>query len=68
MAMNMEQLHPIATETQRVQAWRFSELQRAGYDIRLCALFSLRGDLDLHTLVRAKTNGCSDADAIRIFS
>jgi hypothetical protein len=50
-----------------IYTWRFSELWAIGYDSQAAELLAL-GKGDLHQMCDAKKAGCSDEQALRIFS
>jgi hypothetical protein len=55
------------TEGERVQAWRFEELERAGYPRELAEELAERVDIDLHHAVSlVREQGCPPDIAARI--
>lgn len=53
-------------ELDRVEAWRASELLRAGYPADVALEISVRSDVDLHQAVELIGNGCPPDVAARI--
>lgn len=50
-----------------IYTWRYEMLWEVGYDSQAAELLAL-GSSDLHQMVEAKKGGCSDEQALRIFS
>jgi hypothetical protein len=49
----------VATEIERIEAWRAEELQRAGYDAASAEKLAVRHDVDLHIAADLIRRGCS---------
>jgi hypothetical protein len=49
----------VATEIERIEAWRAEELQRAGYDQVSAEKLAVRHDVDLHVAADLIRRGCS---------
>jgi hypothetical protein len=54
------------TEQELVEAWRASELERAGYSPAAAAELAIRVDVDLHLAVELLQKGCSPYLAYKI--
>jgi hypothetical protein len=46
------------TEAERVERWRATELERAGYAPDTAQILALRSDVDLHAAVELIGRGC----------
>lgn len=51
------------TEAQKVERWRFQELERAGYPTAIAVILATRHDLDLHEACDLVRRGCSPETA-----
>ena len=60
------ELHPVDTETERVERWRAEALERAGYDIASALELAARNDVDLHQAIELVEAGCPPDLALRI--
>jgi hypothetical protein len=56
----------VTTEQERIEQWRASALERAGYDPVAAAELAGRNDIDLHLAVELLENGCPPETALRI--
>jgi hypothetical protein len=56
----------VETEDERVFAWRFESLLRAGYPERLAHKLALRRHVDLHDAVDLLRRGCPPETAAEI--
>ena len=56
----------VETEAERVFAWRYGELLRAGFDQRLAYKLALRTDIDLHRATNLVGRGCPPRMAAEI--
>ena len=54
------------TEGERIERWRASELERAGYDEADAAELAGRADVDLHLAIELLQRGCPTKTALRI--
>lgn len=54
------------TELERIQRWRATELERAGYEPAAASLLAARPDVDLHYAIDLLRNGCDAELALRI--
>ncbi len=54
------------TELERIERWRLSELERAGYDPEGAAVLAARHDVDLHFAIELVERGCSADVALKI--
>jgi hypothetical protein len=54
------------TEQELVEAWRATELERAGYPPAIAAELAARTDVDLHRAVEMLSRGCSPELALSI--
>ena len=54
------------TEQERIERWRFEELERAGYDSEAAAAIAGRMDIDLHQAVDLVRGGCPPEVALAI--
>jgi hypothetical protein len=54
------------TEQERIEQWRATALERAGYDAAAAAELAARTDIDLHLAVELLENGCPADTALRI--
>jgi hypothetical protein len=54
------------TESDRVEHWRHSELERAGYDPESAIVLAASHDVDLHLAVDLLNRGCSVELALQI--
>ena len=54
------------TEGERIERWRASELERAGYDEADAAELAGRVDVDLHLAIELLERGCPTRTALRI--
>ena len=54
------------TEIERIERWRRTELERAGYSIESAAEIATRLDVDLHQAVQLLERGCPADIAARI--
>lgn len=50
----------------RIVAWRFEQLQRAGYDLEWACVLAEMEDVDLHEAVALLERGASIEEAVRI--
>jgi hypothetical protein len=48
----------VETEAERIFAWRYGELRRAGFEERLAYKLALRTDIDLHRATDLVGRGC----------
>lgn len=55
-----------SSELERVEAWRASELIRAGYPTDAALELAARADIDLHDAVQLLARGCAPQLAARI--
>jgi hypothetical protein len=53
-------------EHERVERWRASALERAGYSHEAAVELAARTDVDLHGAVKLLENGCPPETALRI--
>jgi len=51
-----------------VLAWRYEELERAGYPTDVAILLAERGDIDLHSACSLLTGGATVEQALRILT
>ncbi|MGQ0433449.1 MAG: hypothetical protein ACT452_13685 [Microthrixaceae bacterium] len=66
-AIEVEQaVREVETEDERVFAWRFESLLRAGYPERLAHKLALRPQIDLHRAVALVRRGCPPETAAEI--
>ncbi len=56
------------TELERIVAWRFEELLRAGYGLEAAKLLAANPEVDLHRAVELRARGCTPDTAVRILS
>lgn len=54
------------TEIERIERWRLTELERAGYDPAAAAELAARHDVDLHFAIELVERGCSPGVALKI--
>ena len=54
------------TESERIEAWRAEELERAGYAPDAAARIAARFDVDLHRAIELVERGCPHDVALRI--
>jgi hypothetical protein len=54
------------TEQELVEAWRATELERAGYPPAIAAELAARTDVDLHRAVEMLSRGCTPELALSI--
>ena len=54
------------SELERVERWRATELERAGYSAEAAARIAARHDVDLHRAVKLLENGCPAELALQI--
>ena len=63
--MTATELHE-QTEAERIEAWRTTELERAGYPRDAAAAIAARFDVDLHLAIDLIGRGCPHELALRI--
>jgi hypothetical protein len=63
-AAELETLY--TTEIDRVERWRHSELERAGYDAESALVLAASHDVDLHDAVDLLKRGCTVDLALQI--
>jgi hypothetical protein len=56
----------VETEQKRIERWRASELERAGYTPAAAAELATSREVDLHRAVALLEQGCSPELALRI--
>ncbi len=56
------------TELERIVAWRFEELVRAGYGPEAANLLAEHPEVDLHRAVELRARGCTQDTAVRILA
>jgi hypothetical protein len=56
----------VETEAERIERWRATELERAGYDPRAAAELASRPYVDLHLAVELLERGCPADTALQI--
>jgi hypothetical protein len=56
----------VETEAERIERWRATELERAGYEPLQAAELAARNDVDLHLAVNLLERGCPVETALRI--
>jgi hypothetical protein len=61
-----DELARLETEEERVFSWRHASLLAVGYPPRLAFKLALRPDVDLHTALSLRENGCAVETAARI--
>jgi hypothetical protein len=54
------------SELERVERWRATELERAGFPPEAAARIAARHDVDLHRAVQLIENGCPHELALKI--
>jgi hypothetical protein len=54
------------SEVERVERWRATELERAGYPAEAAARIASRHDVDLHRAIALVENGCAPELALKI--
>ncbi|HEV8249355.1 MAG TPA: hypothetical protein VGQ15_05240 [Gaiellaceae bacterium] len=54
------------SELERVERWRATELERAGYPADGAARLATRHDVDLHRAIKLVENGCPPELALKI--
>jgi hypothetical protein len=54
------------SELERVERWRATELERAGYPADAAARIASRHDVDLHRAIALVENGCAPELALKI--
>jgi hypothetical protein len=54
------------TEIERIERWRASELERAGFDPAAAKVLAARMDVDLHYAIDLLGAGCDPELALRI--
>ncbi len=64
--MPAAEVHITETEIERIERWRASELERAGYDPEGAAALAARHDVDLHYAADLLRRGCPAETALRI--
>ncbi len=64
--MPAAEVHITETEIERIERWRASELERAGYDPEGAAALASRHDVDLHYAADLLRRGCPAETALRI--
>lgn len=64
--MSTVNLTEIEPETERVEHWRFTSLERAGYDAEAAAVLAASPEVDLHDAIALLERGCSVPLALRI--
>lgn len=64
--MTAAEIQIVETEAERVQRWRATELERAGYTPEQAAELAGRNDVDLHRAVELVASGCPSDLALRI--
>ena len=56
------------TELERIETWRMSALERAGYPREGAEQLARQHDVDLHAAIQLLERGCSPDLALRILS
>jgi hypothetical protein len=64
--MSAAEIQIVETEAERVQRWRITELERAGYTAEQAKALAGRSDVDLHRAVELITSGCPGELALQI--
>lgn len=64
--MSTVNLTEIEPETERVEQWRFTSLERAGYDAEAASVLAASTEVDLHEAISLLERGCSVPLALRI--
>jgi hypothetical protein len=54
------------TEIERIERWRATELERAGFEPAAAAMLAARADIDLHRAIDLVRAGCDPELALRI--
>ncbi len=63
-AVELQILH--TSERDRIEQWRHSELERAGYDPESAIVLAASHDVDLHAAVNLLQRGCTVELALQI--
>lgn len=64
--MTTAQITELDYEVDRVEQWRLTSLERAGYDLESAAVLAASPEVDLHRAVGLLERGCSVGLALRI--